>query len=118
MDDLTIENFWSQRLKVRPAQATQQFAGWNYTSAPLDAFVEAPLVTSLDFGTDQNPETAEVLLVAAPGAVGKSTLARQIAAATNAIYVDLAEADAVGGTSLSGVLARSGLYSAPFQTVR
>lgn len=110
MDGLTIENFWKQRLHGRLAEPSRPVQGWHYKSTALDTFVEAPLAASGDFDTGQDPMTAEVLLVAAPGAVGKSTLARQIAAATNAIYVDLAEAEAVGGTSLSGSLAKSGLY--------
>lgn len=112
MADLTIENFWARRLSVERATPTRNITGWNYACALLDTFVEAPLTVSAELDVGEEALTAEVLLVAAPGAVGKSTLARQIAAATNAIYVDLAEADAVGGTSLSGALARSGLYGA------
>ena len=48
-------------------------------------------------------------MVSAPGAVGKSTLARQIAALTGATYVDLAVAEPVGGNTLSGGLFRSGI---------
>ena len=51
------------------------------------------------------------MLVSAPGAVGKSTLARQIAFRTGSIYIDLAKSEPVGGNTLSGGLARSGLYS-------
>ena len=55
---------------------------------------------------------SSIILVSAPGAVGKSTLARQIAFATRSLYVDLATADPVGANTLSGGLAKSGLYEA------
>jgi hypothetical protein len=49
-------------------------------------------------------------MVAAPGAVGKSTLAREIAARTHACYLDLAKAETVAGNYLTGGLVRSGLF--------
>lgn len=59
-----------------------------------------------------DPGNANIIFVSAPGAVGKSTLAKQIAHETGAIYVDLAEADPVGGNSISGGIFRSGLQNA------
>lgn len=84
--------------------------GWSLQSAGLDTFKEAPLTRSDEFGDKDDPQTSPILLVSAPGAVGKSTLARQIAFATGAVYLDLAAADPVGGNTLSGGLVRSGVY--------
>jgi hypothetical protein len=50
------------------------------------------------------------LLISAPGAVGKSTLARQVAFETGAVYVDLAQAEPVGSNTLVGGLVKSQLY--------
>ena len=55
-------------------------------------------------------ETSDVILVSAPGAVGKSTLARQISYSTGAMLLDLAIADPVGANTLVGGLARTNLY--------
>ena len=49
-----------------------------------------------------------VFLLAAPGAVGKSTLARNISAATGLMYIDLASTATVGGNFVSGGLVRLG----------
>lgn len=76
------------------------------------AFLEAPLEPNEELAPGVDPMTAGVILVSAPGAVGKSTLARQVAFQTGAIYVDLALADPVGGNAMTGGLAKSGLYPA------
>ena len=49
----------------------------------------------------------QVLIVSAPGAVGKSTLARQIAYEKAALVWDLASAPEVGGGSLNGTIGKS-----------
>lgn len=73
--------------------------------------MEAPLALSDELGNvGDDPFRAEILLVSAPGAVGKSTLAREIACRTNSIYVDLAAADPVGANTLTGGLAKSRLF--------
>lgn len=46
-------------------------------------------------------------MIAAPGAVGKSTLAREICAATNAVYLDLSAAATVAGNYLVGGLVKA-----------
>ena len=50
------------------------------------------------------PEGCQIIIVSAPGAVGKSTLSKSIAAEKDAILYDLADARPVGGASLSGTL--------------
>lgn len=80
-------------------------AGW--TSAPSEtaSFVEPPLVTSneCDF------QNSKIWLISAPGAVGKSTFAKQLARKTGAIFVDLAKADTIGTNYLTGSLFKAHL---------
>ena len=114
MENYTIDGFWIQRLGTPTVRApTSLVKGWSFEYEGLDTFKEAPLTLSTgDFGEDADPMRSPILLVSAPGAVGKSTLARQIAFTTGSIYVDLAKADPVGGNTLTGGLARSKYYSA------
>ena len=52
-------------------------------------------------------EKSQVLIVAAPGAVGKSTLARALSSQKGALIWDLAEAEEVGFGSLDAMLERA-----------
>ncbi len=108
--DHTIEKFWKPRLNVNRVTTASLIHGWSFEDTGLDTFKEAPLELSTEFGSDDDSERSSILLVSAPGVVGKSTLARQIAFATGAVYLNLATADPVGGNTISGGLARSGLY--------
>jgi hypothetical protein len=108
MSNFTIEAFWKRRLSTVRSAPANLVRGWSYERAGLDTFKEAPLVQSEEIGGD--PERSSLLLVSAPGAVGKSTLARQIAFLTGAVYIDLANADPVGGNTLSGGLLRSNVH--------
>lgn len=105
----TIQDFWQQRLPVRRVAGAPLVKGWSFEEEGIAAFTEAPLTLSADLGP-ADPQHSPILLVSAPGAVGKSTLARQVAHVTGAVYVDLATADPVGGNTISGGLLRSGLY--------
>lgn len=111
MGNLTIENFWGRRLSVTHLEDPKPIRGWSFSERPLNSFLEAPLERSSEFG-DGDPSAGPVILVSAAGAVGKSTLAKQISAQTGAVYVDLAVSDPVGGNTLSGGLAKAGLYTA------
>ena len=85
--------------------------GWDFLDEGLDTFEEAPLTLSTEeFDSESDPWATSIILVSAPGAVGKTTLARQIAFRTGSVYVDLAKAEVVGANTLSGGLARSQLY--------
>jgi hypothetical protein len=111
MADFTIENFWKRRLSVERVKDASLVKGWSYANAGLKTFTEAPLSHSTEFGAGSDPDGSSIIVVAAAGAVGKSTLARQIAFETGAVYVDLAKADPVGANSLSGGLIKSGVYA-------
>lgn len=107
--DYTIDGFWKARLST--IQKIQHFAprpGWSDANARLEAFEEAGLSLRPDYADLTQP----VWLIAAPGAVGKSTLAQQLCAATGAIYLDLAVADTVGGHYITGGLVHTNALAA------
>ena len=109
----TIEDFWKIRLTASARGNSDVLDGWSHINEGLHTFLEAPLTLGSGFG-NTDPTESRVLLVSAPGAVGKSTLARQIATETGAMYVDLSVAEPVGANTLVGGLAKTNLY-APFQ---
>ena len=113
MDSYTIDDFWIRELGGNRgvANSSSLVQGWGYITEGLRTFKEAPLTLNEEFSRDKDPAECSILLVSAPGAVGKSTLARQIAYRTGSVYIDLAQSEPVGGNTLSGGLARSGLYS-------
>ena len=115
MNNYTIDDFWAPQLGRREAiQASDPLVqGWEFINEGLPTFKEAPLTLNEEYRiNDVDPSECTIILVSAPGAVGKSTLARQIAFQTGSVYIDLAKSEPVGGNTLSGGLARSGLYSA------
>ena len=110
MTAFTIEEFWTQRLSTSHAEPIAQTKGWKLINDSVATFKEAPLDLSDEFTFEFSPLTSPLILVSAPGAVGKTTLAKQIAYRTGAIYIDLAQSEPVGGHTLSGGLVRAGVY--------
>ena len=112
MSSYTIRDFWKPRLGALECDMSAPLiSGWSFQNEGLSYFMEAPLsLNDSEFGLDDDPNRSPILLVSAPGAMGKSTLARQIAYETNSIYIDLGTAEPVGANTLSGGLVRSGLY--------
>lgn len=107
--EYSIDQFWLPRFAPVRAQApSAALQGWHVTPEHSSAFVEAALSLRPDF----SDLSQSVWLVAAPGAVGKSTLAKEICAATNAVYLDLATATTIAGNYLVGGLVKAGLWSA------
>jgi hypothetical protein len=107
--DYSIENFWRSRFASVEAQSPSvRLGGWSPVITHATSFVEASLSLREDF----SDLSQSVWMVAAPGAVGKSTLAREICAATKAVYLDLATAATVAGNYLVGGLVNAGLWSA------
>lgn len=109
----TMDGFWVPRLGVRtPPTMVGREPGWSTPTEGLATFVEAPLRRADGDCTplDQQSEVP-IVLISAPGAVGKSTLAAQIAARTGALLIDLAQAREVGANTLTGGLARTELYA-------
>ncbi len=110
MDNYSLQEFWKRRLPTASFNSDRLVQGWLFERKDNNTFQEAPLSLNLDLSEEVDPLTCPIILVSAPGAVGKSTLARQIAFLTGSVYIDLAKADPVGGNTISGGLARSGLY--------
>ena len=110
MSDFTIEGFWKKRLDLSPDATEELSEGWFQVNEAVQAFKEAPLELSSEIRSDTNPDEASLILVSAPGAVGKTTLAKEIAYRTGAIYVDLAQSEPVGGNTLAGSLVMSGIF--------
>ena len=107
----TIDQFWKPRLNDAKSEPSSPLPGWCSLREPVETFVEAPLTPGGQFDGTDNPHDADLILVSAPGAVGKSTLAQQIAFHTQAVYLNLANAGPVGANTLTGGLVRSGLLT-------
>jgi hypothetical protein len=101
---LDIETFWKRRLAgaTTTTITASNVSGWfsNVTTTP--GFVEPNLTV-----VDGDPDKARLLIIAAPGAVGKSSYATALAAATKAVVVDLALTDPLGGNFFKGGLANA-----------
>ena len=110
MSEYTIDDFWTHRLGQASPPTASLIPGWFFIDAGLATFKEAPLTLSDALSADDDPTSSSILLVSAAGAVGKSTLAREIAFSTGSVYVDLAKAAPVGDNTLSGGLLKSGLH--------
>lgn len=82
--------------------------GW-YSAVPEhESFVAPDLNCREGFSDLASP----IWLVSAPGAVGKSTLAKKISNNAGAVYLDLSQAATVAGNYLTGGLVKSGLFKA------
>lgn len=105
----SIEDFWRPRLgATQPQKLAKGMHGWSAEHQRLDSYVQAALSLRNDSPDLDQP----IWLIAAPGAVGKSTLAKEICSVTSAIYVDLASAETVAGNYLTGGLVKAGLFDA------
>ena len=109
----TLAEFWDDLLTSPVRGQDNVVDGWNHIHERLPTFLEAPLSLSPDFGAKDLGQN-DVILVSAPGAVGKTTLARELAFRTGAMLLDLAEAEPVGANTVVGGLAMTNLF-VPFQ---
>lgn len=104
----SIADFWKIRLgSITGSVMASKLPGWEAQLPSNPSFVEADLHLRAGFEDLSVP----IWLVAAPGAVGKSTLAREISAQTGAAYLDLAKAATVAGNYLTGGLVKSNFLS-------
>ena len=104
---LDIAKFWSRRISGIAASGASKLPGWQSSVTKVPGFVE-PSLTLLE----GDPETAKLLIIAAPGAVGKSSYASALAATTNMSFVDLAKTSPLGGNFFSGGLSKAFGYQA------
>lgn len=98
----SVEEFWQTKLTGASQAANSNLDGWNNAPSPIDGFVE-PELTLLE----GDPSTAKILIVAAPGAVGKSSFARYLASKTQFAMVDLAQTSPLGGNFFKGGIANA-----------
>lgn len=76
---LTLESFWRVILPfARPAATNKLVKGWSVEAEGVPGFQEAPLELSTELNPDTDPKASPIIFVSAPGAVGKTTLAKQI----------------------------------------
>jgi hypothetical protein len=99
---LDIQTFWKPRLAGATTTAASHLPGWLSGATAVAGFVEPTLTI-----VEGDPEAARLLIIAAPGAVGKSSYAKALAAATNSVIVDLAKTSPLGGNFFKGGLANA-----------
>ncbi|TBW13030.1 hypothetical protein E0E50_00705 [Azotobacter chroococcum subsp. isscasi] len=105
----SFNDFWSTHLAgVVKGQHLSELPGWYGNLSPMQSFVPANVLPRSEF----SDLSKRIWLIAAPGAVGKSTLAKEICALTGAVYLDLAEASTVAGNYLIGGLVYTNLLDA------
>jgi hypothetical protein len=98
----SIEDGWKARLRGATIPPKSKVIGWLVDARSDPAFV-APTVKVVQ----GDPSTARVIVVAAPGAVGKSTVARALSEKTGAVLVDLAKTEPLGGNFFVGGIANA-----------
>jgi hypothetical protein len=104
--DFGIEGFWRDQFAGCSVPGpSKMLAGWQTNVSCVEGFVEPRLVARPEF----DKFGSKVILIAAPGAVGKSTLARELAARLGLVLIDLGSAATVGGNYVSGGLVHTGL---------
>ncbi|HDS1213541.1 TPA: hypothetical protein QD007_004174, partial [Shewanella algae] len=79
--------------------------GWYFSNEKNKTYVPARLTKNEQFNGDIN--AAKIILVSAPGAVGKSVMARELSNITGCIYLDLSKASTIAGNYIIGGLAHN-----------
>ena len=105
MSEWSFDAYWRNEFRgtARP-DLSDLPRGWSLPTATPDWFVEPVLRLREGFGS----ESAPIRLIAAPGAVGKSTYASSMCSTLDLVLVDLAKTVTVGGNMFSGGLAKAG----------
>lgn len=104
--DWTIREIVDRFFSDVPDYPAGDLAGWERPKGTNEYFVEPSLTQTVsDAG-------ARIWLFSAPGAVGKSTYARELAAAAGAVYIDLSQTGAIGANFLTGGLQKANLAHA------
>ena len=102
-----IDEGWVTRLHNALIPTASSRQGWLVAQHVDTAFIEPTLKV-----IHGDPYTAKVLIVAAPGAVGKSTYARNICSKTSAVLVDLSQTGPLGDNFFIGGVANAFGYQA------
>jgi hypothetical protein len=102
MTDLGIDGYWRDKLHGSSATKDSKLAGWRSGGTAPRGFIEPTLRL-----IEGNPETARLVIIAAPGAVGKSSYADALAEVTKSVVVDLATTSPLGGNFFTGGLSNA-----------
>ena len=99
-----VDTGWKKRLAGARLPAKSAKPGFLVADGRKSdrAFVEPTLRV-----VEGDPANARVIVISAPGAVGKSTLARAISVASDAVLVDLARTEPLGGNFFVGGVANA-----------
>lgn len=93
---------WGPKLAGAVLPSASSRPGWSIENAQLAGFVE-PAIRVIH----GDPATSKAIVIAAPGAVGKSVFARTLCAQTNSVLVDLARTELLGGNFFVGGIANA-----------
>ena len=102
MAELSIADFWKARLAGAQSPLGSNLEGWLLPETSSSAFVEPSLRVR-----EGDPATAKILIIAAPGAVGKTTLAQRLSQTCQLGLVDLASTTPLGGNFFMGGIANA-----------
>ncbi len=92
-------NDWVVRLGTGEVRQQQAEHGWSVGKPAVAGFIHPSL--RLKIG---DPNTAQIIIIAAPGAVGKSAYARELCKDQGRVLVDLAQTEPLGGHFFVGGL--------------
>lgn len=105
----TLSNISTLLQNVKPIVNHIDSNGWFFSKGKEKKYIPARL--TLNESLAGNLEDARIILISAPGAVGKSVMARELSNQTGAIYLDLSQATTIAGNYLIGGLANKDILN-------
>lgn len=94
---------------VNPISNQVDSEGWYFSEKKDREYIPARL--TLSESLKGSLSEARIILISAPGAVGKSVMARELSNVTGAIYLDLSQASTIAGNYLIGGLANKNMLN-------
>ncbi|MEQ9743588.1 hypothetical protein ABRQ05_04670 [Pectobacterium actinidiae] len=105
----TLNNIAALLSNVKPIVNHCDSNGWIFTKKNSKKYIPARLTLNESLFGDI--DSAKIILISAPGAVGKSVMARELSNQTGAIYLDLSQASTIAGNYLIGGLANKDILN-------
>ncbi|MEQ9771958.1 hypothetical protein ABRQ03_13985, partial [Pectobacterium jejuense] len=105
----TLNNIAALLSNVKPIVNYCDSNGWIFTKKNSKKYIPARLTLNESLFGDI--DSAKIILISAPGAVGKSVMARELSNQTGAIYLDLSQASTIAGNYLIGGLANKDILN-------
>ncbi|MGP6469569.1 hypothetical protein [Rahnella aceris] len=103
----TLNDIATTLKNVKPITNSSDSNGWFFSKENGRKYIPARL--TLNESLVGEVDGARIILVSAPGAVGKSVMARELSNKTGAIYLDLSQASTIAGNYLIGGLANKNI---------